>query len=125
MDTVKFSLKSSHACTFIGFSTSPPDSDCSGILNGFHVGFKLFLTTYMLARNKKKKHIEMYFSASQLQDKVLRRDLYEHVWNRQKGTECVYLHLCSVSKLPSSFSLFVEFQERIRLSKEILGEQNN
>lgn len=71
------------------------------------------------------QQIDIYFSASQLQDKVLRFDLSEYVCNRQKGTECVYLHLRSVSKLPSSFSLFVEFQERIRLSKEILGEQNN
>lgn len=47
----------------------------------------------------------------------------ENIQNKQKRTED--LHLCSVSELPSSFSLFGEFKERIRLSKEILGKQNN
>lgn len=31
--------------TFISFSRSPPQRDCSGIRNGLHVGFRLFFTT--------------------------------------------------------------------------------
>lgn len=53
------------------------------------------------------------------------KDLSKNIQKKQKRTECVHLHLCSVSELPSSFSLFVEFKERIRLSKEILDKQNN
>lgn len=32
--------------TLIGLSISPPQRDCRGIRKGFHVGFKLFFTTW-------------------------------------------------------------------------------
>lgn len=47
----------------------------------------------------------------------------EAIQNKHNGSE--HLHLCSVSELPSSSSLLVEFKERIRLSKEILDKENN
>lgn len=39
--------------TFIDFSTSPPQSDCSEIRNGFHTGFRLFFTTCTTAQINK------------------------------------------------------------------------
>lgn len=42
---------SESACTFMDFSTSPPQSDCSEIRKGFHIGFRLFFTTCTTAQN--------------------------------------------------------------------------
>lgn len=54
MNRVEISVMRVHVwVTFIGFSTSPPHSDCRGILNGLHVGFRLFLTTYVWVKNFK------------------------------------------------------------------------
>lgn len=50
--------------TFIGFSTSPPHSVCTGIRKGFHIGFRLFLTTCRRAPALKLQIVWTHFGST-------------------------------------------------------------
>ncbi len=53
---------------------------------------------------------------------LLAHALSTNPWDQRAWctTQKAHLYLCSVRELPSSFCLLVEFQEGVRLAKEIL-----
>lgn len=68
--------------TFIGLSMSPPQSDCSGIRKGFHVGFKLLFTTWEHS-HKHHTHLNQMYKRMFCLFAVRNVNVIKHWWADQ------------------------------------------
>lgn len=100
--------------TFKGFSMSQEQKVCSGTVNFFQLGFRLFFTTCT------QKHTSHLFNHRRPLMSGCRGN-YDNFAHESCKNMNKNLYLCSVNQLPFPiFSFFKNLQEWIRLPKCIL-----